>query len=110
MLKSRGGGMQHLLLSPGTTCIKSDAPLKPERGCAGVSNDWCITDILIYHSIPAASLLIIFLKTGIFITIPCCRMQAVAKRDNLYTLLLFALKLWLFRLRNDSFKNIDNFF
>ena len=42
MLKSRGGGMHHSLLSPGTkgltfTCIKSDAPLNasPNGGVRG---------------------------------------------------------------------------
>ena len=44
------------------------------------------------------------------------QMRPVAKRDNLYTLLLFVLKLWLFRLkytlklRKHTFKNIDKFF
>ena len=50
MLNSRGGGMHHSLLYPGTEasltfiCIKVNALLKPEwgRGGAGVSNDWCI--------------------------------------------------------------------
>ena len=43
-------------------------------------------------------------------------MRPVAKRDNLYTLSLFALKLGLFRLkymlklRKHTFKNVDNFF
>ena len=44
------------------------------------------------------------------------QMQAVAKRDNLYTVSLFVLKSWLFRLkyilklRKHTFKNIDKFF
>ena len=44
------------------------------------------------------------------------QMRPVAKRDNLYTLSLFALKLCLFRLkyilklRKHTFKNIDKFF
>ena len=44
------------------------------------------------------------------------QMRPVAKRDNLYTLSLFALKLWLFRLkytlklRKHTFKNVDRFF
>ena len=44
------------------------------------------------------------------------QMWPVAKRDNLYTLSLFALKLCLFRLkyilklRKRTFKNIDKFF
>ena len=44
------------------------------------------------------------------------QMRPVAKRDNLYTLSLFALKLWLFRLkyilklRKHTFKNVDKFF
>ena len=44
------------------------------------------------------------------------QMRPVAKRDNLYTLSLFALKLWLFRLkfmlelRERAFKNVDKFF
>ena len=53
MLKSRGGGLRHSLLSPETegfthfTCIKKvNAPLKPEWGGAGVSNDWCIRKIV----------------------------------------------------------------
>ena len=43
------------------------------------------------------------------------QMRPVAKRDNLYTLSLFALKLWLFRLkyilklRKHTFKNVDKF-
>ena len=42
--------------------------------------------------------------------------RPVTKRDNLYTLSLFALKLWLFRLkyilklRKHTFKNVDKFF
>ena len=44
------------------------------------------------------------------------QMQPVAKRDNLYMLSLFTLKLWLFRLkyilklRKHIFKNVDKFF
>ena len=44
------------------------------------------------------------------------QMRPVAKRDNLYTLSLFALKLCLFRLkyilklRKHTFKNIDKIF
>ena len=44
------------------------------------------------------------------------QMRPVAKRDNLYTLTLFALKLCLFRLkyilklRKHTFKNVDKFF
>ena len=44
------------------------------------------------------------------------QMRLVAKRDNLYTLSLFALKLWLFRLkyvlklRKHTFKNVDKLF
>ena len=47
MLKSRGGGMHHSLLSSGTsltfTCIKSECPAQARMGGCGVSNDWCIT-------------------------------------------------------------------
>ena len=53
MLKSRGGGMHHSLLSPRTgtsltfTCIKSECPAQARMGGggAGISNDWCITNI-----------------------------------------------------------------
>ena len=44
------------------------------------------------------------------------QMRPVEKRDNLYTLSLFALKLWLFtlkyilKLRKHTFKNVDKFF
>ena len=43
------------------------------------------------------------------------QMRPVAKRDNLYTLSLFALKLWLFRLkyvlklRKHTFKDVEKF-
>ena len=43
-------------------------------------------------------------------------MGSVAKCDNLYTLSLFALKLWFFglkyilKVRKHSFKNVDKFF
>ena len=43
-------------------------------------------------------------------------MRPVAKRDNLYMLLLFALNLWLFRLkykfklRKRTLENVDKFF
>ena len=50
MLKSRGEGIHHSLLPPGTsltfTCIKSECPAQARmggRGGAGVSNYWCIT-------------------------------------------------------------------